>query len=158
MNQAGHRGMHIFSQRVFHHACKWNDFCGGRNHLPAYRIGWVARVDQGSIVGGDFYSKKTVRLQCFLLTACEREYLFEIFNRVQTVAQLPVPIVPFFIRNILVGLRSFRGKSQIFHFPMLLSVLFDNFILLHIGWASTQFITIVVLIIHKKVDTNSPAS
>ena len=81
-------------------AVKEHHFAVGRDDLLADGIIRIIRVDQGDKVRGDIHAEEPVGAERFALGLGQRDDLFDLFRRVQAVAQLPAPVVPLFIGNV----------------------------------------------------------
>src|SRR6266498_840193 len=110
MNKPWHGRVAIFRKRVFHHRGKGLHLLRARDDLFANWIVGIVRVNQGYEVRRDIYAEQTAGVQCLSFRISQRDDLLEIFNCIQAMAQLPAPIVPFFIRNIGVDWSTLRNK------------------------------------------------
>jgi hypothetical protein len=107
----------VFRQGVFHHGGKGLHLLGARDDLHPDRVVRIARVDQGDKVRRDIHAEQAAGLERFALALGQRDNFFDFFDAIQAMAQLPAPVVPFFIRNIGVDRGAFgnnRGRHRIF--------------------------------------------
>jgi hypothetical protein len=70
------------------------------------------RVDQRDKVRGDLNPEKIRAESASRSLSGQGKHFFKIFNRIQAVAELPAPVIPFFIRHILVNGRPARGQQK----------------------------------------------
>ena len=104
--------MPVFGQRVFHHAGEGHDFTGGGDDLKADRIAGIVRINQRCEVRGNIHPEQAPGGERFALAVGEVQDLLEVLNRIQAMAELPAPVVPFLRRNILVNRGAFGGEGE----------------------------------------------
>ena len=91
----------ILAERVFHH-------CGERlllrsdwDHLAADRIVWILWINKADEVRRDVNAELSVGGESFALVVCQLKDLADLFKRVDAVRELPAPVVPLLVRNVL---------------------------------------------------------
>ena len=101
MGQTGRRGVLILVQGVQQVGVGLVQLLGGRNGLQPDGIAGITGLDQGQIVGGNGHAQGAqAGLDALFLFGGELHVLLQVLQGLDTVFDLPVPVVPLFIRNV----------------------------------------------------------
>ena len=100
VHETRHRGVAVLGERVLHHrreclllAAKWD-------HLAAYRVVRVIRVDERDEVGRDVDAEFVRRREALALLVGQVEDLLDIGQFVDAVRELPAPVVPLVVGHV----------------------------------------------------------
>jgi hypothetical protein len=87
--------------------------CCSRDHLAPDRVVWVVRVDERDEVRGDVDPELVLGREAFPLVVGQVEDLLDLFQIVDPMAQLPAPVVPLLVRDVLPdrGAPTDRGST-----------------------------------------------
>ncbi len=102
MDEPGHRRMAVLGERVLHHRGEGLVLAAGRDDLAADRIVGILGVDQADEVGRDIDPELVGRRQPFALLVGQLEDLLDLSELVDPVRQLPAPVVPLLVGDVLV--------------------------------------------------------
>ena len=101
MRESRHGRVAVFVQRVFQIPGQYVQLVGGGNGLFADGAMRVVGVDKTQVIWGDSHSQRFERFaHSVFFIGCERDVLFEFFERFYAVFHLPFPVVPLFVRNV----------------------------------------------------------
>jgi hypothetical protein len=105
MHEARHRGVAVLGQRVLHHRRERLLLAPERDHLATDRVVRVVGVDQRDEVRRDVDPELVLRRQPLALVLGEVEDRLDLLEIVDAVAELPAPVVPLLVGDVLVDRR-----------------------------------------------------
>ena len=103
MHQSGHGRVRIFAARIAHFPRSGVRFLDARHDLPANRTVFIRRINQVEKIRRDAERELVVRelrARQFLRRERGQEFL-QLLDRGDAVLQLPVPVVPVGVRNVV---------------------------------------------------------
>ena len=98
--QPRHRRVGLFTQGVDDRGLEAGQLAAGGDDLAANGTRGVIRVDQGGKVGGDVEAEAVLGTDTFLLLGRQANDLSQLLEGVQTMAELPAPVVPLRVGHI----------------------------------------------------------
>ena len=101
MDEAGHRRVAVLGEAVLHHRGERLLLPTERDHLAADRVGRVLRVDEADEVRGDVDPELVRRREARSLLVGQLEDLLDLLEVVDPVRELPAPVVPLLVGNVL---------------------------------------------------------
>ena len=101
MDEPRDRRVAVLGERVLHHRREGLLLPAERDDLAADRVGRILRVDQADEVRGDVDPELARRGQAGPLLVGELEDLLDLLEIVDPVAELPAPVVPLRVRDVL---------------------------------------------------------
>ena len=101
MDEARDRGVAVLGERVLHHPGEGAVLARGRDDLQADRVVGVLRVDQAHEVGRDIDPELVGHREALALLIGQLEDLLDLLEVVDPVAELPAPVVPLLVGDVL---------------------------------------------------------
>ena len=101
VDQPGDRAVAILRQRVLHHPGEGAQLRTDRDDLAADRIVRVVGVDEADEVRRDVDPELVRRREALALVVGQVQDLLELLERVEPVRQLPAPVVPLLVGDVL---------------------------------------------------------
>jgi hypothetical protein len=96
----------VLGQRILHHRSEGLVLAAGRDDLAADRVVGVLGIDQADEVRRDVDPELVGGRQPFALLVGQLEDLFDLIELVDPVGQLPAPVVPLLVGDVLVDRRA----------------------------------------------------
>ena len=101
MDQAGHRAVAVFAQRIVGLARCPLELRRGRNHRPAQRLLRIGPRKQAHVVGRDADREHGAAFdQGLSLVRRQDQHPLQLLQRADPVPRLPPPVVPLTVRNL----------------------------------------------------------
>ena len=125
VDEAGDRGVAVLGEGVLHHPREGAQLRADRDDLAADRVVGIVGIDERDEVGRDVHPELVGRREPLALVVGQVEDLLEILERVEPLRELPAPVVPLLVRNVLpdpgppadgrlpVRAEPFRGVAQV---------------------------------------------
>ena len=101
MDEARDRGVAVLGERVLHHAGEGAVLAGGRDDLQADGVVRVLGVDQAHEIGRDVDPELVRHREALALFVGQLEDLLDLLEVVDPIAELPAPVVPLLVGNVL---------------------------------------------------------
>ncbi len=101
MDEAGHRGVPVLGERVLHHRREGLLLATERDDLATDRVVRILGIDQADEVRGDIDAELVVGRESLSFLIGELEDLLDLFEVVDPVRELPAPVVPLRVRDVL---------------------------------------------------------
>ena len=113
VHEPGHRGVAVLGERVLHHRGEGLLLPTGRDDLPTDGVSRVFGVDEADEVGRDVDAELARRGEAGALVVREVEDLLDLGKVVDPVTQLPAPVIPLGVGDVLPdrGAAADRGSS-----------------------------------------------
>jgi hypothetical protein len=110
VDEAGHRGVAVLGEGVLHHPREGAQLRADRDDLAADRVVGIVGIDERDEVGRDVHPELVGRRETFALVVGQVEDLLEVLQRVKALRELPAPVVPLVVRDVVPDPRP-RGRG-----------------------------------------------
>ena len=110
MHEAGDGRVAVLGQRVLHHRREGLLLATQRHDLAADGVGRVARVDEAQEVGRDVDAELVRRAEALALLVGQLEDACEGLEVVDTVGELPAPVIPLLVRDVRIEGRAAAAR------------------------------------------------
>jgi hypothetical protein len=106
MDEPWHRGVAVLGQRVLHHRGERLVLRGDGDDLAADGVAGIVRVDEADEVGRDVDPELVRSAQALAFLVGQVEDLLDLGQVVDSVTELPAPVVPLLVGHVLVDRRA----------------------------------------------------
>ena len=101
VDEARDRGVAVLGERVLHHPGEGAQLGADGDDLAADRVVRVVGVDERDEVGRDVHPELVGRREPLALVVGQVEDLLQVLERVEALRELPAPVVPLLVRDVL---------------------------------------------------------